>query len=91
MLCIGAAVQAYATYPETCGKSIEEIEELFVKGAPWAWNTKKGGSRLDAAVQAVIEKRAAGDMDGRATTDEKRAVEENETRATTDEKGPDAA
>jgi hypothetical protein len=28
VLCFGAAVQAYFTYPETCGKAIEEIELL---------------------------------------------------------------
>jgi MFS family permease len=32
VLCFGAAVQADFTYPETCGKTIEEIELLFSKG-----------------------------------------------------------
>jgi hypothetical protein len=71
VLCIGAAIQAYVSYPETCGKSIEEIEELFRSGGPWAWQTKKGNSRLDAAVQAVIEKQAA---DGK--TERKSEVED---------------
>ncbi|KAI0863621.1 general substrate transporter [Xylaria cubensis] len=61
VLCVGSAVQTFLTYPETCGKTIEEIEELFAKGAPAAWKTKKGGSRLEAEVQAVLERKRAGE------------------------------
>ncbi|KAI5286777.1 hypothetical protein KEM54_006515 [Ascosphaera aggregata] len=56
VLCFGAALQAYFTYPETCGKSIEEIEELFKPGAPYPWKTKKGGSQLDNLVDNAREK-----------------------------------
>ena len=70
VLCLGAAVQAYFSYPETCGKTIEEVEELFTKGGPPAWKTKKGGSRLDAEIQAVIEKKGEAN--------EKPSVAENE-------------
>jgi hypothetical protein len=31
ILCVGAAAQAYVSYPETAGKTIEEIELLFSK------------------------------------------------------------
>ena len=31
VLCFGAAAQAYVSYPETAGKTIEEIELLFSK------------------------------------------------------------
>lgn len=31
ILCFGAAAQAYVSYPETAGKTIEEIELLFSK------------------------------------------------------------
>jgi hypothetical protein len=51
----------YFRYPETCNKTIEEIEEMFAKGAPPAWTTKKGGSRLDAMIEAVIERKAHGE------------------------------
>lgn len=61
VLCFASAVQAYLTYPETCGKTIEEIELLFAKGAPRAWTTKKGGSRLEAEVQAVLDRKRAGE------------------------------
>ena len=40
VLCFGAAVQAFFTYPETAGKTIEEIELLFGNGA-----IKRGGAR----------------------------------------------
>lgn len=50
-------------YPETCGKTIEEIEQLFRKGAIPAWRTKKGGSRLEAEVRAVQEAQDKGTLD----------------------------
>lgn len=50
-------------YPETCGKTIEEVEELFKKGAPPAWKTKKGESRLVAQVEAVQEAKDHGKLD----------------------------
>ncbi|KAI1810254.1 general substrate transporter [Poronia punctata] len=61
VLCIASAIQAYLTYPETCGKTIEEVELLFAKGAPAAWKTKKGNSRLEAEVEAVLERKRAGE------------------------------
>ncbi|PGH19218.1 hypothetical protein AJ80_04083 [Polytolypa hystricis UAMH7299] len=56
VLCIGAALQVYFTYPETCGKTIEEIEEMFADGGPRPWHTKPGGSKLDAKIEEVREK-----------------------------------
>jgi MFS family permease len=61
ILCFGAAVQAFFTYPETCGKTLEEIELMFSKGGPKPWRTKPGGSRIDAEIQAVIERKAHGE------------------------------
>lgn len=64
ILCFAAALQAYLTYPETCGKTIEEIELLFSKGGPKAWKTKVGESRLEAEIEAVIARKAqAGDLE----------------------------
>jgi hypothetical protein len=31
VLCFGAAAQAWFSYPETAGKTIEEVEGLFAK------------------------------------------------------------
>ena len=59
VLCFGAAVQAYFTYPETARKSLEEIELLFSPGGPKPWKTKPGGSRLDVEVQRVVDMRKA--------------------------------
>ena len=53
ILCMGAAVQAFFTYPETAGKTIEEVEMLFSKGAPPPWKTKPGNSLLDAKIEEV--------------------------------------
>jgi len=55
-LCMGAAIQFYTTYPETCGKTLEEIEEMFSKGGPRPWNTRKGESKLDALIEQAREK-----------------------------------
>lgn len=59
-MCFGAAIQAYFTYPETAQKSVEEIEVLFRSGGPKPWKTKVGESRLDAEVELVRERKAAG-------------------------------
>lgn len=50
VMCILAAVQFFSTYPETCGKTLEEIEELFAPGGPKPWHTTPGNSKLDAMV-----------------------------------------
>jgi hypothetical protein len=52
-LCLAGAIQFWFTYPETCGKTIEEIEVLFNSGGPPAWKTKKGQSRLHDEMAAV--------------------------------------
>lgn len=57
ILCFAAAVQAFFTYPETCGKTLEEIEILFSSDGPKPWKTKPGGSRLDAEIQRVIDRK----------------------------------
>ncbi|TKA60946.1 hypothetical protein B0A49_09952 [Cryomyces minteri] len=53
VLCFGAAAQAFLTYPETAGKTLEEIEELFAPGAIKPWKTKVGGSALEAKIEDV--------------------------------------
>lgn len=65
VLCFGAAVQAFLTYPETAGKTIEEIETLFAKGAIKPWKTKPGGSLLDEKIEGVrAAKMGIGDVRG---------------------------
>lgn len=53
VLCIGAAVWFFLLYPETCGKTIEEIEIMFSKEGPRPWQTRKGESRLHKEVEAI--------------------------------------
>ena len=44
----------FLTAPETKGKTLEEMDEVFDNGIP-AWKTKGGSSRLDQ-LQRDIEK-----------------------------------
>ncbi|KAF2759950.1 general substrate transporter [Pseudovirgaria hyperparasitica] len=60
-MCGLAAIHFYFFFPETCGKTLEEIEFMFSKEGPHAWQTKKGQSGLDAAIEEV---RAAQEKGG---------------------------
>ena len=53
-LCFFAAVFGFFMYPETCGKTLEEVEVMFAKGGPHAWRTRPGQSRLDDEVRHVM-------------------------------------
>lgn len=64
VLCFGAAIQAYFTYPETARKSIEEIEEMFRPGGPKPWQTKPGQSALDARIADVQNLQMSGKKGG---------------------------
>ena len=55
VLCFGAAAQAFVAYPETAGKSLEEVETMFSKGGPRPWKTNVGHSALDARIAQVKE------------------------------------
>ncbi|QSZ33651.1 hypothetical protein DSL72_005219 [Monilinia vaccinii-corymbosi] len=55
VLCFAAATQAFFTYPETAGKSLEEVELLFAYGGPKPWKTRPGDSLLDGRVRDVRE------------------------------------
>ena len=59
--CILGAAQFFFTFPETCGKTIEEIEALFSRGGPHAWHTKKGSERLQHEIDDVANAQAKGD------------------------------
>jgi sugar porter (SP) family MFS transporter len=64
VLCVAAAAWFFVLCPETCGKTLEEIELLFSPGGPHPWNTKKGDSRLVAEIEAVAARQKKGDEAG---------------------------
>jgi hypothetical protein len=59
VLCMGAAVWFSIFFPETCGKTLEEVELMFSKQGPHLWNTHKGESRLEAEIEAIIARKMA--------------------------------
>lgn len=60
-LCIAASAWFWFWYPETCGKTLEEIEILFSPDGPKPWKTKMGESRLHAEIEAVVARKEVGD------------------------------
>ena len=63
-LCMVAAIWFWVFYPETCGKTLEEVEILFGNDGPKPWQTKKGDSRLVEHVEAVkARKHVDGEVD----------------------------
>lgn len=58
VLCIAAAGWFWLFYPETCGKTLEEVEVLFSPEGPAPWKTRKGESRLTAEIEAVVARKA---------------------------------
>ena len=60
-LCLAGAIQFWFTYPETCGKTLEEIEVMFSDNGPRAWKTKKGHSRLTDEMEAVVTSKVKGE------------------------------
>ncbi|KAL1984485.1 hypothetical protein VTN96DRAFT_9084 [Rasamsonia emersonii] len=79
VLCVGAAIQFFLTYPETCGKTLEEIEEMFSPNGPYAWQTRKGESKLDALIQEAREKNLQVKDVGATATHHEQAVTEVKT------------
>lgn len=71
--CILGALQFWFTYPETCGKTIEEIEALFSSEGPHAWQTRKGSERLQHEIDDVATAQAKGEA--RASIDAVKAKE----------------
>ncbi|KAK5062518.1 hypothetical protein LTR84_004591 [Exophiala bonariae] len=86
-MCILAAIQFYLTYPETCNKTLEEIEIMFSHDGPKPWHTKPGNSRLDDMVVQAREKHSSvdhGTVGKPHTLDDGSHVEMASDRATRD-------
>ncbi|KAK9797673.1 putative Major facilitator superfamily (MFS) profile domain-containing protein [Seiridium cardinale] len=54
--CAVMVFHIFFTYPETAGKALEEIDELFDSNIP-AWRSKNAGSRLE---QRVVDAKTSG-------------------------------
>lgn len=52
VMCFLGAAQFFLTFPETSGKTLEEVELLF-SGKTKPWNTKPGHSKLDEMISEV--------------------------------------
>lgn len=57
VLCLAAAGWFWIFYPETCGKTLEEVEVMFSPQGPLPWKTRKGESRLVAQIEAVAARK----------------------------------
>lgn len=59
VLCLVFAVWVYLLFPETCGKTLEEIEFMFSKEGPHPWKTRRGESRLAQEIEEVKQRKEA--------------------------------
>jgi hypothetical protein len=54
--CVVMGIHVFLMWPETCQKSLEEIEILFDGGVP-AWRSSQVKSRFDEEVQEIQRRR----------------------------------
>ncbi|KAI9848048.1 MAG: hypothetical protein M1837_001150 [Sclerophora amabilis] len=59
VFCFCAFVHSFVGFPETGGKTLEEIDFLFNSGVP-AWKTKNKSSGFNQRVHQIVEKQGAG-------------------------------
>lgn len=52
------AVHTFFMFPETAGKTLEDVEEMFLEGVP-AWKTKVDYNNTKRAERGDLEKAAA--------------------------------
>lgn len=74
VLCFAASAQAFVSYPETAGKTIEEIELLFNDSAVRPWKTKPGQSLLDAKIEEARAARRQNSIRETEMTDAEKGV-----------------
>ncbi|KAJ6098979.1 hypothetical protein N7467_000514 [Penicillium canescens] len=58
--CLVAAIHVFLLFPETCGKSLEEIDEVFNNQSIWAFKTRSEPSRFAADIEQAKEDLSAG-------------------------------
>lgn len=76
--CAVITIHVFFFYPETSGKSLEEVEYIFASKVP-AWRSAKIGGTFEDRVHAVEQKRD-GDL-GEATHEERASAVQGEKQA----------
>jgi hypothetical protein len=61
--CTVAAIHVFLLFPETCGKSLEEIDEVFNNQSIWAFKARHEPSQLAADIEKAKEDLKAGKVD----------------------------
>lgn len=61
--CICAAIHVFFLFQETCGKSLEEIDDIFNNQSIWAFKAREEPSRLDAEIEQAKDDIAVGKVD----------------------------
>ncbi|KAH6644757.1 high affinity glucose transporter [Boeremia exigua] len=62
IFCAAMAIHTFFLFPETAGKSLEDIEEMFMEGIP-AWKTKVDFGNSRRAEQGIIDPEKIGGFD----------------------------
>ncbi|KAA8896451.1 glucose transporter [Sphaerosporella brunnea] len=62
VFCFCGVVHSFFMFPETCGKTLEEIDQLFEEGVP-AWKSDKVHSKLDKRIHELEEKTHAAEVE----------------------------
>ncbi|KAF1844463.1 high affinity glucose transporter [Cucurbitaria berberidis CBS 394.84] len=64
VFCIAMAIHTFFVFPETAGKTLEDVEEIFIAGVP-AWKTKVEYSNVRRAEQGMLDPEKAQALEQR--------------------------
>ncbi|KAH7071756.1 high affinity glucose transporter [Paraphoma chrysanthemicola] len=62
VFCTAMAIHTFFAFPETAGKTLEDVEEMFLAGVP-AWKTKVDYSNVRRAEQGVVDPEKAAQFE----------------------------
>lgn len=54
VFCLAAIVHVFLLFPESCGKTLEEMEHVFAQGV-WQYKVKSPPSDLEAKIQGAAK------------------------------------
>ncbi|TKY89543.1 hypothetical protein EX895_001328 [Sporisorium graminicola] len=74
---VAMTIHIFFAFPETAGKTLEEVDEIFQSGIP-AWKTKPGSTRLARDIEAVKAEMAYTQQAGTPASD---SADEKELKA----------